>query len=98
MQWHKVLAVAVVAVGLASCAVYPPEHYGFSVEPPYTLDAGDSIVFDSSRPHRYRTIGEEEVHLVSVVTQPGAAAEPLAADEFSRRRASPPKDSLRHAS
>lgn len=59
----------------------------------FLLHAGDSIVFDSSRPHRYRTIGDEDVHLVSVATQPGAAVQPVDDDEFRRRvvRPSPPR-------
>jgi polysaccharide biosynthesis/export protein len=43
MQWQNVLAVAVLAIGLAACAVYPPERYGFQAEPIYTLDAGDEL-------------------------------------------------------
>ena len=60
-------------------------------ETSFTLEAGDSIVFDSSRPHRYRTIGDESVQLVSVVTQPGAAAVPLESDEVKRRQAPVPR-------
>jgi transcriptional regulator with XRE-family HTH domain len=65
---------------------------------PIRLEAGDSIVFDSSRPHHYQTLGVEDVQLVSVVTQPGAAAVPLEDDEFSRRRAGVPGRSLQRAS
>jgi polysaccharide export outer membrane protein len=43
MQWQTVLAVAVLAIGLSACAVYPPEHYGFNAEPSYTLDTGDEV-------------------------------------------------------
>jgi polysaccharide export outer membrane protein len=43
MQWQKVLALAVLAIGLSACAAYPPEHYGFNAEPSYTLDSGDEI-------------------------------------------------------
>ncbi len=60
-------------------------------ETSFTLGAGDSIVFDSSRPHRYRTIGDESVHVVSVVAQPGAAAVPLESDEVKRRQAPVPR-------
>jgi mannose-6-phosphate isomerase-like protein (cupin superfamily) len=60
-------------------------------ETSFTLGAGDSIVFDSSRPHRYRTIGDESVHVVSVVAQPGAAAVPLQSDEVKRRQAPVPR-------
>jgi transcriptional regulator with XRE-family HTH domain len=56
-------------------------------ETSFTLEAGDSIVFDSSLPHQYRAIGSEEVHLVSVVTRPGAAARPFDDDELDRRLA-----------
>ncbi|MCL4248346.1 MAG: XRE family transcriptional regulator [Anaerolineae bacterium] len=36
----------------------------------YVLEAGDSIVFDSSRPHWYRNIGSERVLSVWAVTPP----------------------------
>jgi len=43
MQWRQVLVAGVLAVGLAGCITYPPEHYGFGGEPPYTLDSGDEV-------------------------------------------------------
>jgi transcriptional regulator with XRE-family HTH domain len=67
-------------------------------ETPFTLAAGDSIVFDCSRPHRYKTIGAGETRIVSVVTQPGAAAHPLEPHEFRRRRAPAAQRELRTAS
>jgi polysaccharide biosynthesis/export protein len=43
MQWQTALVAAVLAIGLSACTVYPPEHYGFSAEPSYTLDTGDEV-------------------------------------------------------
>lgn len=69
MRWQGVLAAAVVAVGIASCAVYPPEQYGFATERNYTLDAGDQVrivVYEFDTPQRNALTGVEEYQVYDV--------------------------------
>lgn len=67
MQWRKVLAAAVLAIGLSACAVYPPEQYGFEAERSYRLGAGDElrvVVFEADNlPQTHKVSASGQISL-----------------------------------